>query len=145
MKKINDYFKASNELSREVRKSFRSLGYKNDEEFQNMDINSLTPEEMLIYTELRKAFEKLEDYNYIMDYLSLPIKYEGIIHKNANGRYELDNGFEYTSGNRIEALIYDDFLDCLSWVKTSVESNEDGYYLVGHRHVSMDGIKVRIR
>jgi hypothetical protein len=145
MKSINEVFEMSKDLSFEIKKAFRGVGFKDEEDFQDVDTSLLSADEMLRYEELKKAFSKLEDFNYILEYLTSPAKTEGIIHENENGRFELDNGFEFTSGNRIEALIYDDFYDQMAWVKTSVESNEKGYYLVGHQHTSMEGLKVRIR
>lgn len=145
MKTIQEYLVASKVLNEEIERSFRKLGYKDEESFQDIDIDSFTPDEMLTYNELRKAFDKLEDFNYLVQYLETPVKKEGIIRENENGRFELENYYEFTSGSRIEALIYDDFYDKDIWVRTSVESNTNGYYLVGYRNVSMEGLKVRIR
>lgn len=145
MSKINQFLDVSRKLSNEIKREFRSLGYKDEEDFQDMSLDATSSEEMLLCSELRKVFEKLEDINAIVEYLSLPIKYEGTLHKNEGGRYELENGYEFTSGSRIEALVFDDFYEKEEWVKTSVESNEKGYYLVGHRNVQMEGIKARVR
>lgn len=145
MKNVNEVFQLSKDLSIEIKKAFGNLGFKDDNDFQNIDTSTLSSDEMLSYDELRKAFSNLESFNHILEYLTSPIEFEGTIPESGNGRFVLNNGFEFTSGNRIEALIYNDFLDQMSWVKTSVESNENGYYLVGYRHISLEGLKVRLR
>ena len=59
--------------------------------------------------------------------------------------YNNSDKIEFTSGNRIEALIYDDNYEIERWVKTSVEHDGNGYYLVGYKDVNMEGLLVRIR
>ncbi|MGM0220126.1 DUF5348 domain-containing protein [Enterococcus sp. AZ126] len=145
MKGINDCLAASKELSGEKKRTFREMGYKDEEDFYDIDTHAFTPGKSLMYNELRKAFIKLEDFNYILEYLNSPIQFEGLLRENENGRFELENGDEFTSGSRIEALVYFDFNDRESWVRTSVESNESGYYLVGYNNVPMAGLKVRAR
>lgn len=51
---------------------------------------------------------------------------------------------EFTSGDGIEVLIYDDFYDKKCWKKTRVEHDGD-YYLVGYSNIPMQGLKARIR
>ncbi|OTN83995.1 hypothetical protein A5819_003545 [Enterococcus sp. 7E2_DIV0204] len=145
MKKLNECLAASKVLSGEIKRTFREMGYKDEEDFYDIDTHAFTPDESLMYNELRKAFAKLEDFNYILEYLNSPIQFTGTLRENENGRFELENGYEFTSGSRIEALVYFDFDDTEAWVRTSVESNEKGYYLVGYNNIPLAGLKVRVR
>lgn len=71
--------------------------------------------------------------------------YEGQLLKNSRGRYESGDGHEYTSGSGIEVEIYDSFDERYNWEWASVEHDGTDYYIVGHKDVKMDGLKVRRR
>jgi hypothetical protein len=66
------------------------------------------------------------------------------LEKLADGRYICD-GYELTSGYRLEVLIYDENEECYRWVATRIEHNGEDYYLVGLRDASLASIRERIR
>ena len=55
---------------------------------------------------------------------------------------KLDN---VEDGHAIEALITDDRHDVPYWTRTRVEHDGTGYYLVGHRDTSLNGLVIRTR
>ena len=89
--------------------------------------------------------EKLSDVHKQVSYLSCPIQETSQLHRNRDGRYETAHGHYYTSGSRIEALVTDDYQETPYWVWTRVEHDGTDYYLVGHNHICMDGLTVRVR
>ena len=58
--------------------------------------------------EIFRIIEKLEDVAHTIKYLEKPIKTVGKLHKNANGRYEVQ-GIELTSGCGLEYLAFDEY------------------------------------
>lgn len=107
--------------------------------------------------------QKIEEYSTILymlasiraglDYLRLPIKEEGILHLNEDGRYEADNGYCYTCGSTIEFLRVENIFNhqiridekVEIWSTGRVEYNGQDYYIVGYPGVELQGLKVRIR
>ena len=114
------------------------------DDLSGLNIDSNDEEQLLLQDELRSILGHLENAKRDIDYLNKPIAYTGYLQKNSRGRYETGDK-EYTSGNGIEVLIYDDFYEKNRWVKTRVEHNGKDYYLVGYGNISMQGLKVRIR
>lgn len=111
------------------------------------DFENLSADERLVLDELRGVMEHLEDVSYLLSYLERPIKHEDVLHFNPRSeRYECDY-HEYTCGNRIEFLWYDEFDECERWSVSRVEHSREagGYYIVGYRSVSLDGLRVRFR
>ena len=104
--------------------------------------------------ELRSMLTKLEEISHTINYLSRPIKEEGFLHKNRNGRYEI-NGHELSSGCGIECLITDDwhfkydedgrYVETPFWYASRIEHNGEDYYIVDVYDVELEGLKVRVR
>ena len=111
-----------------------------------------TADERQRLEEYRNILYKLDEIQSNLAYYDRPIREMGKLHLNSEGRYETDKGYYYTSGSGIEFLRTEEVLnyDTQEWEKVEiwtasrVESN-NGYYIVGYPHVSLDGLKVRIR
>ena len=101
-------------------------------------------EERLLENEINKILEKLDYIHGDIKYLTSSIKDEGYLSKNTNGRYEL-NGYEYTCGNGIEVLLYDEWSERFDWSITRIEHDGNDYYAVGHSDICLDGVKARRR
>ncbi|MFD1428490.1 DUF488 family protein, N3 subclade [Kroppenstedtia sanguinis] len=93
----------------------------------------------------RLVAEWLEETLTRWKYLQKPVVAEGFLRKNERGRYEIDDRFEFTSGQSIEVLISDPDFDETAWVKTRVEHNGQDYYLVGYDEIPMAGLMARER
>ena len=80
-----------------------------------------------------------------------PVKYEGVLKLNENSNYYelLDSKGvdrkEYHCGSSIEFLVYSDYYESEVWANSSVEHNENGYYIVRYSKLNLDGLKVRVR
>ena len=129
--KLEDQINSLNELS----------GYLYCDDLSMMDIDYTDPDEVMLLNELRGIMEKLNDIKSDLLYLQRPVKAHGKLRLNNNGRYEL-KGHEFHCGDRIEVKIYDERWE---WCVTRIEHDGDGFYLVGHRDVSLNGISARIR
>jgi len=129
--------------------------YTEYDDLSGLDINYEDPEELLLVDELRGVLEKIERIHSDLSYLQRSVKYTGQLHKNFQGRYELDNGHYFTSGSCIEVLLcdetyqtYDENDNTVShpyWTVTSIEHDQTDYYLVGHKNVKLEGLTARIR
>lgn len=105
--------------------------------------NERDPEERQLHDELHTALYHLDNVCSILSYYDRPVVAEGVLYRNANGRYELD-GHELTSGQTIELMVYDpDWDKAPHWVRTKIECDSD-YYAV-YQHMSLEGKQARIR
>ena len=103
------------------------------------------PEEMFLKDEYRRVVYLLEDVHSILESLKKPVSAEGHLYRNENGRFEINNSVEFTSGSSIEFLKWDDFDDVEKWVAARIEHTDGDYYLYGHKEVSLEGLHVRTR
>lgn len=101
------------------------------------------PEERQLHDELHTVLYHLDNVCSILSYYDRPVVAEGVLGKNASGRYEL-NGHELTSGQAVELMVYDpDWDKAPHWVRTKIEYDSD-YYAV-YQHMSLEGKTARIR
>ena len=110
----------------------------------NIEYNGEDPEEVMLWSEFSSVMMKLDDVNDSLNYLNRPIRREGRLYKNDNGRYECD-GYELTSGSGVEILVYEEYEERYGWLATRIEHNGRDYYAVGKRDLDLEGVKARIR
>lgn len=128
------------DLRLNVHNGFRTTMIDPDEiELESPD----NPNEIQKRNALFGMLDKLEDVCRGLEYLSRPILDCGVLHRNENGRLEL-NGREFTSGESIEVLIMDPEGEEPSyWFHTRIEYDID-YYAV-NVDSGPDGLMARIR
>lgn len=144
MNDLEKVLSSASNLSRTIGELLKKSTYEDYDDLSGLQIDFNDEEQLLLLDEFKGILDKLNDAKRDIDYLNRPIVYTGFLQKNSRGRYETGNK-EFTSGNGIEVLIYDNFYEKKRWVKTRVEHNGKDYYLIGHSDVSMQGLKVRIR
>lgn len=132
-------------MRREISRLLRASSYNEYDDLSGLKINDEDSEQLFLLDELRKIMDKLADAEDRMSYLSRPIVETSRLHKNEVGKYETAHGHYYCCGNRIEALVSDDWHEVPYWTRTSVEHDGADYYLVGHRDVILNGLTVRVR
>lgn len=146
MSTLKGLLEKSINLNEDIKNILKYADYERYYDLSGLEINSSDPDELMLLDELQDVISKLSDVSNILEYLSKAILMTGYLVKNQLGRYELDNGKHYyTSGNRIEAYIYDDYNESYKWVISTVEHNGKDYYVKGYPTVKMDGLQVRIR
>jgi hypothetical protein len=112
-------------------------------------------EQLFRMDELKSILQKLDDISRTLDYLNCPIKAVGTLHLNQNGRYEMENGHEFSSGCSIEYLsednlhwMYDDKsgkrVSVPYWCASRIEHNGERYYIVGCND-ELEEMQVRYR
>lgn len=141
-----DIYKAlqlSKEISSDIKYLFKSTLYDKFDDLSGLQSNEDT-DERFIKTELVGAFEHLEMAMSKINYLNMEIVKTGRLHKNQNGRYELD-GKEYSSNCKIEFLYYDDCYEREEWVVSRIEYMNDRYCIVGFSALELDNLLVRER
>lgn len=119
--------------------------YNECDDLSELEINWNDPEQLLLRDELRVAADHMAKAYQTIRYLAEPVKSTSKLRLNSTGRYETEDGFVFTCGSLIEALVDDGVHDGPYWTVTSVEYGPNGYYLVGHRDVCLNGLTVRFR
>lgn len=153
-KNIKDIFNEVEELNLKIKQVLYHAEFENYEDLSALEYDNTNPDELMILDELRSMLTKLDDISHTINYLNRPIKKEGMLHKNRNGRYEI-NGHEFSSGCGIEYLATDDwhcrydendeYVQTPYWCASRIEHNGEDYYIVGANDVELEGLRVRIR
>lgn len=130
-------------IEREL-KTMEAVDRHNFFEMPEIESDMNQTDERFYISQLNSILESLYDVTRNINYLISDVIGDFILHKNEKGRYECEVR-EFVSGCSIEALIYDDFYEKPTWVKTSIEHDGDDYYLVANKNISLEGLKIRIR
>lgn len=109
----------------------------------DVEYDCVDPEQNYLFTELWRILFHLDYSHEILECLLSPIIHEGILIVNQNGCYEVD-GVELTCGSSLEVLLPNEESEYLEWVASRIDY-DNGYYLVGNRDLSLEGIRARIR
>lgn len=145
MADINSIMLQASELQHGISRLLRSSTYNQFDDLSGLEIDYEDSEQLFRLDELRGIMEKLADVDDAIRCMNRPVLEVGRLRKNAAGRYETEDGHYFCCGSPIEALVADGRYDVPYWVRSSIEHDGHDYYLVGHRHVSLDGLTVRIR
>lgn len=130
-----------NKLNQQIKNVISKLG--NDGENIRIDRDNLDQE--FFYNQYRLILDKLIDISEKIKYLSSPIKEQGILRKNKDGRYALPSGEYFTSGSTIE-ILYTDEDNEQYWLLTRIEHNGEDYYATAlGRDISINGMMARTR
>lgn len=144
MNDLEKILSSASSISTMIGELFKKSNYKDYDDLSSLKIDYNDAEQLLLLDEFKGILDKLESAKRDIDYLNRPVTYTGFLQKNSRDRYETGNK-EFTSGNGVEVLIYDDFYEKKHWVKTRVGHDGEDYYLVGYRDIQMQGLDVRIR
>lgn len=135
----------ANEIKWKIDSVLKYSTYEDYDDLSELDIDYKDSEQLFLLEELQAVMRCLDEVRGRLEYLSLPIQEVSVLHKNESGRYETGSGHYYTCGSPIEALVQDGYREVPYWVRTRVEGNGKGYFLVGYDSVEMDGLTVRVR
>lgn len=114
-------------------------------DLSGVDLDYTDPEQILLCNEFRTIMERMADITATLAILDAPVKYTGILSRRPDGRYGTEDGYYYTSGSQIEALVDNPASgDPAQWIMSSVEYDDD-YYIVGYREIKLEGLTVRRR
>lgn len=156
MKKLEELQGMLNELNEKIGAILRYTEFRDYEDLSAFDINSNSADQLMLWDEFRMILERMDFINDRLNYLNVPVLYEGTLSKNEQGRYQLPNGKYYTSGSLIECLICDgghdkynedskEYENVPYWARTSVEHDGNDYYLVSYKNIPMQGLRARVR
>lgn len=111
------------------------------------------------YTDIveRSQIKQMQDLNQPINslidqinYIFLPIKHEGKLFLNEQGKYQIEGtDYYFSAGEFCEACLpyhYDEGKDTnLTWIPTRIEYGNNGYYFVERPNMRIGGIMVRLR
>ncbi len=117
-------------LEPEIKELLDDSGYTDWGDDFVIEKNKKSPDDNFMFEESTKIIRFLDDAYSRMRYLQRPIKFEGILTVNDNGRYLLGSE-KLDRDDRIEVLIYDEFVKEEKWVITHVAYDGKKYYLDG--------------
>ena len=154
-KTIKDIMTELSDLNVTIQKILYHSNFEMYDDLSDVDYDNTNADELFLLDELRDILDKLADVSHTIKYLERPIKVEGALHKNANGRYEV-NGIELSSGYGLEYLSLDDrhmryndnddYVSTTYWGYGRIEHDGTDYYIVGaDKDTKLEGLRVRIR
>ena len=154
-KNIKDIMNEVSELNLKIKQILHHSDFENYDDLSGLDIDRTNAEELFLTDELYGILDRLSDISHTLNYLEKPIKAEGALHKNANGRYEVQ-GIELSSGCGLEYLATDDrhcryndnddYVITPYWCSSRIEHDGTDYYIVGANDLdTLENIRVRIR
>lgn len=137
---VNEAFKKLVKLNNDISSFLNSVGDYCD----NVEYDSNNLDEKFLRDQLYTISDKLDDVQRKIDYLSRPVREQGFLSHNSDRRYELPNGYYFTSGSSCEILYLNE--EEQEWVFTSIEHNGDDYYATAlGRDKSINGLMARVR
>lgn len=145
MANLQEVFTEAVKLNRQITQFLKFSTYKEYDDLSGLDIDFTDGEQLLLWEELRLITDKLADAQERIAYLTRPIVETCRLRKGTSGKYRTAQGVFYNCGSSIEALVTDEYHDVPYWTRTVVEHNGEDYYLVGHKGLSMNGLRVRVR
>lgn len=154
-KNIKDIMNEVSELNLKIKQILHHSDFENYDDLSGLDIDRTNAEELFLTDELYGILDRLSDISHTLNYLDRPVKAEGRLYKNSNGRYEL-NGHEFSSGCGIEYLADDDrhmtydesdeYVSVPYWCSSRIEHDGNDYYIVGaSKDLELEGLQVRYR
>lgn len=144
MNTLKDLVSRLYNVNREITGIIKAAKFDEYDDLSGLNINYDDPEERFLLEELREIMGELENASRGLSYLARPITGEYTLHKNSGGRYEC-SAHEYSSGNGIEFYYFDEYEERYSWAASRVEHDGNDYYIVGHKGLSLEGLRVRRR
>ena len=142
--KINDLYRQLLSMNADIKKLIKEAEFDNYDDLSGVEIDADNINERFMREQLRAVMQNLQDASADLNYLKRDITGEYTLYKNGSGRYT-DGVKEYSCGNVIEFCYYDDFDECDKWDISTVEHNGEDYYIVRHKKLSLEGLKVRRR
>ena len=152
---IKDIMAEVTELNIKLQQILYHSQYEMYDDLSGLEWDKTDADQLFMLDELRQIMYKIDDISHTLNYLEKPIKAEGALHKNANGRYEVQ-GIELSSGCGIEYLATDDrhwryndnddYVITPYWCSSRIEHNGTDYYIVGANDLdTLENVRVRIR
>lgn len=130
-------------------------GYRSNDDLSGLDdfAQIKTADQRLQLEEYCRVLDKLDEVQYRLEYLEMPVREVSRIYQNETGRYETDHEHYYTSGSGIEFLRTEEVYNSDSgqwenteiWTRSTVESKDGEYYIVGYPDIELSGLQVRVR
>lgn len=152
---IRDIMAEVQELNVKVQQILYHADYEMYDDLSGLEWDKTNADDLFMLDELRQILYKLDEVSHTLKYLDRPIKTEGALHKNANGRYEVQ-GVELSSGCGLEYVSLDDrhcryndndeYVPTPYWVASRIEHDGKDYYIVGaDEFETLENVRVRIR
>lgn len=154
-KHIKDIMAEVQKLNVEIQQVLYHADFEMYDDLSGLEWDKTDAEQLFMLDELYRILSKLDDVSHTLKYLDRPIKVEGALHKNENGRYEVQ-GIELSSGCGLEYLSLDDrhcrynendeYVPTPYWVTSRIEHDGKDYYIVGaDEFETLENVRVRIR
>ena len=154
-KNIKDIMTEVLDLNLKMKQILYHSKYEMYDDLSGLEYDKSDPDELFMLDELQKILSRIDEISCTLNYLENPIKTRGTLHKNKNGRYEV-NGIELTSGCGLEFLANDDmhcryddndnYISTPYWCYSRIEHDGSDYYIVGASDLdTLENVMVRLR
>ena len=146
MNDINKMINRAKELEKEIALFLDDIGSNRDIMFNPLDFQCDNEDERFLLCQMKHIENGLIDVLTAIQYISKPVKCEGTIILNNDGKCVIqETGKICKSGSQIEAYIYDEPTETHRWVLGTLQSSERGWYISGYFNTNLHDVKVRIR
>lgn len=142
MRTLEEVRKEAEKLNNAIHDFLEYTGY---DKYDELDCEyDMTAETVYIKDNVAAFLYNLDRLTPYIDRLQGTVSDHGHLHKNANGRYEL-NGREFTCGSSLEFLCTDGYHDIPYWRYSSIEAKNGEYYLTASPDTEMENLEVRVK
>lgn len=141
---IQEYQKRTWEIVRKIYNLERDIGYFQDKEAAELEIDTSDPSQCFDKTQATRVMRELEEIMGRIAYNMSPIQHTGKITLNDWKQYELDN-IVLDCGTRFEVVLYDEDKERNEYVLTTIEHDGEDYYLTYNGSKDIEGLVARMR
>lgn len=146
MSNIDKMINRTKELEKEINLFLDDIQSNRDVMFNPLNFQCGNEDERFLLYQMKHIENGLIDVLNVIQYMSKPIKCEGTMVLNSDGKCVVqETGEICESGSQIEVYVYDELIETHRWVLGTLRPSEHGWYISGCFNTDLYGVKIRIR
>ena len=146
MSNIDKMINRVKELEKEIDLFLDDIQSNRDVMFSPLSFQCDNEDERFLLCQMKHIENGLIDVLSTIQYISKPVKCEGTMVLNSEGKCVIrETGEICESGRQIEAYIYHEPTETHRWVLGTLRLSECGWYISGYFNTNLYDVKVRIR
>lgn len=119
-------------------------GYAYNNEVTELELDRNDPSQQFDLSQANRVLESLSKSAQKANYSLCVVMHEGTITKTEGEQYELD-GVILECGTMVEVKLYNNLEECFFWQLTTIECDNEGYYLTCNGQHDIEGLEGRLR
>lgn len=138
-----EYYSQLKKVLRAIYELEDATGYV-EHNASKLEIDTSDPSQAFELAQANKLIHRLDNCYKQAFYLLSPVAIKGEIIRNDYDQYEL-NGIRLDCGTILEVLLYDQQDEQDKWIVTTIECDNEGYYLTFNGQHNLEGLEARLR